>query len=130
MPVLNSYKAADGYITELTKAVDVDGWAAFQPPGIEFHGPCSIAVDDGNLSVDFNQQRIDFQAPDLMGQSQPDPGTPPDPSVVLATVAACQAWVSTATAEQKACYNSALWVHEQLTRTPPRVGIATALGIS
>ena len=129
MPVLNSFKATDGYISELTRATDQAGWTAFQSPGIEFHGACSISVDgNGILAVDFAQQRTDFQAPNLMGQSQPDPGTPPEPNVVLVDSDSVNTWMDGSSDATKNGYCAALWIHEQLAGSS-RQEIKTALGI-
>jgi len=147
MVFMTMYKADGSYITDVTWAALplIEGYTAFNAP-VEIDG--CLAITD-QLTVDFEEHRQRYIVPPPLSvqrlrrwdpelgrdrtpasdQTQPDPGPPPDPSIVLATVSACQTWVSTATTEQKACYNSALWVHEQLTRTTPRVGVKSALGI-
>jgi len=128
MAILRIYKIIDNHISEMSRASPpVEGWEAF-PISLDYSGPCFGITKD--LEVDLVEHRARFIAPDMFGQTLPDPGTPPDVSTVLLTVAACQAWVSTAEGTPAyEGYRHALWVHEQLTKTTPRAGIKSALGI-
>ena len=91
MRLMKSYKISNGYISDMSRSAEpLEGWLSFETP-IEV-GNCMVITDE--LIVDFVEQRARYITPTSFGQSQEDPGTPPDPSVALATVAACQAWVS------------------------------------
>jgi hypothetical protein len=129
MSFLQTYKTEGGYVSEMSRTPPGEpGWTAFDSP-VEWTGPC-LAVTDA-LVVDFAEHRARYIAPDPWGgASNPDPGTPPDPDVVLATVASCDAWADTAEGTDAwEGYRHALWVEEQLSRTTPRAGVRDALEV-
>ena len=129
MPILQIYKTAAGYISEMSRTPPpFEDWLAFESP-VGWTGPC-LAVAD-TLIVDFVEHRARYITPDPMsGFTRPDPGTPPDADVVLATVASCEVWADTAKGTDAwEGYRHALWVEEQLSRTTPRAGVRDALEV-
>ena len=125
MSLIATYRTgAEGYLTELSRGLNDLDWLAFAAP-VDWTGLCLAVRND--LTVDFTEHRARYIAEPY---NRPDPGTPPDADVVLATVASCEAWADTAEGTDAwEGYRHALWVQEQLTQATPRAGIAEALGV-
>jgi hypothetical protein len=140
MVFMTMYKA-DSYITDVTWAAPplLEGYTAFNAP-VEIGG--CLAITD-QLTVDFEEhrqryisdQRLRSWDPELgrdrtpaSDQTQPDPGPPPDPTIVLVDTASVEVWVNAATNATINGYKYPLWVYEQLSGTS-RPEIKSALGL-